>query len=126
MKLTDLEARFIQHGEKLETWTEVDRQPGPGERPQDVPTRRVTGMKEHAWPVAMLAEAHGVRFLCPICFAKNGGNIGTHHVEVTFAGRGVPDHLGSHAEDGSASRWEPTGTGLADLTLRPSIWCKSE
>ena len=30
--------------------------------------------------VETLAEAHGVMFLCPRCFAANGGRAGTHMV----------------------------------------------
>lgn len=71
-------------------------------------------------PVATLAEAHGVRFLCPKNFAKNGGAVGTHSVYIWFAGSPVPAHIG-HNKDGQTVRWTASGTGLADLVLTPSI-----
>lgn len=63
-----------------------------------------------------LANAQGVMFLCPACFATNGGKVGTHRVLSWFRGRGVPDD----AKPGPG-RWEPEGSDLNDLTLRPSI-----
>lgn len=71
-------------------------------------------------PAATLAEADQLDFLCPACFAKNGGAEGTHHVMVTFADRGVPDDAGSRGTEGP-TRWHASGTGLADLVLTPSI-----
>jgi len=71
--------------------------------------------------VDTLAEATGMFFLCPGCFAKNEGPIGTHGIIVTFAGRGVPDHLGSHGNSGQPSRWTVSGTGFHDLSTQPSI-----
>jgi len=75
--------------------------------------------------VASLAEAQGILYLCPLCYAKNGGAIGTHRVNTTFDARGVPDHLGSHSEEGAPTRWViASGSGFHDLTLTPSIWLK--
>ncbi len=77
--------------------------------------------------VETLAEAQGLWFLCPACYAKNGGNVGTHGVRVFFHGRGVPDRgvdgevLGKN-EAGQPVRWTVVaGTGLDDLQLSPSI-----
>jgi hypothetical protein len=64
--------------------------------------------------VETLAEADGVMFLCPKCYAENGGPVGTHSVICWFAGR-VPDGV-----DPKPGRWTPTGTGLHDLTFVPS------
>lgn len=61
-----------------------------------------------------LAEAQGVTFLCPQCFATNGGRVGTHHVICWFNGRGVPADLAP-----GPGRWNPSGTGLGDLTFVP-------
>jgi hypothetical protein len=54
--------------------------------------------------------ADGIMFLCPICFEKNKGPIGTHsilcwqpHVPQTF----YP----------APGRWRFEGTGIRDLTL---------
>ena len=71
--------------------------------------------------VETLAEADHLMFLCPECFAKNGGSVGTHSVMVTFAGRNVPDEAGSRDADGNPSRWTASGTSLDDLVLTPSI-----
>lgn len=76
---------------------------------------------EHMVTVQALAEAQGVMFLCPKCFAENGGSAGTHRVIATFAGRGALDHQGSHDKDGKPTRWQVEGTGLEDLTLKPSV-----
>ena len=72
-------------------------------------------------PVKTLAEADHIDFLCPACFAKNGGAKGTHCVMVTFAGRNVSDDAGSGDSDGKPSRWNVSGTSLDDLVLTPSI-----
>lgn len=62
-------------------------------------------------PVETLAEADGIMFLCPQCFAANGGRVGTHMVICWFEDR-VPDD----AVPGPG-RWKPQGTGLDDLTF---------
>lgn len=72
--------------------------------------------------VDKLSEADEIMFLCPACFAKNGGAVGTHHVMVTFAGRNVPDDAGSIDASGKPSRWTIAGgSSLDDLVLTPSI-----
>ena len=71
--------------------------------------------------VEALTEADHIMFLCPACFAKNGGAVGTHSVMVTFAGRSVPDVAGTRDADGNPSRWNVSGTSLDDLVLTPSI-----
>lgn len=58
-----------------------------------------------------IADAQGIMFLCPKCF--EGSPIGVHSIICWFSGRGVSD-----AEEPGPGRWEPVGTGLADLTLR--------
>jgi hypothetical protein len=63
--------------------------------------------------VDTLAEAQGLIFLCPKCFAENGGAVGTHSVLCWFLGRGVPD-----SEEPGPGRWEALGTGVDDLTFR--------
>lgn len=64
--------------------------------------------------VAGLAEAQGVQFLCPKCFASNAGRVGTHMVRCWFRGRGVSDD-----EFPKPGRWTPAGSGLDDLTFVP-------
>ena len=70
--------------------------------------------------VDTLAEADGIWFLCPACFAKNKGPVGTHTIMVGFVGRCPP---GSYTQDGNGNdtRWTVSGTGLDDLQLLPSI-----
>lgn len=72
-------------------------------------------------PVATVAEADHVMFLCPLCFEKNGGPVRTHSVQVTFAGRNVPDAAGTRGKDGKPTRWNVSGTTIDDLVLTPSI-----
>lgn len=64
-------------------------------------------------PVQSLADAHGVKFLCPKCFTANSGSVGTHSCICWFVGK-VPDS----AEPGPG-RWNPSGTGIEDLTFVP-------
>jgi hypothetical protein len=66
-------------------------------------------------PDITLAEAQGLRFRCP---CQDG-----HLIQIGFEGRGLEPHQASQARDGKASRWVVAGTGLADLTLSPSIDC---
>jgi hypothetical protein len=61
--------------------------------------------------VATLAEADGVQFLCPKCFATNRGPVGTHSVCCWFVGK-VPDDAFP-----KPGRWIPNGAGLDDLTF---------
>lgn len=69
-------------------------------------------------PVDTVAEAHGVRFLCPKSFAKNGGAKGTHSVYVFFIGS---PHAGRYSA-GDEVRWNVVGgTTIDDLRLAPSI-----
>jgi hypothetical protein len=60
-----------------------------------------------------LAEAHGIQFLCPKCYKQKGDQIGIHSCICWFAGK-VPDS----AEPGPG-RWNPSGTGIEDLTFVP-------
>ena len=70
-------------------------------------------------PVETLAEAHGLRFLCPKCFETNKGRVGTHAVMCWFEDR-VPDSAVP-----SPGRWNPVGTGLSDITFVPGLKSKS-
>jgi hypothetical protein len=63
-----------------------------------------------------IAQAQGVLFLCPACFVKNGGPVGTESVLCWFRDRGVPDD----ALPGPGP-WTASGTGFDDLTLSPSV-----
>jgi hypothetical protein len=64
-----------------------------------------------------VTQAQGVWFLCPKCFAENGGNVGTHSVLIPFENRGVPAEFCP-----GLPRWTlASGKGLTDLTVTPSI-----
>jgi hypothetical protein len=60
-------------------------------------------------------------FLCPACYVRNRGEVGTHSIRVEFVGRGVPDEVCIHNSEGKPVRWSVAGTTIDDLTLRPSI-----
>jgi hypothetical protein len=70
------------------------------------------GRQVHRY-VQTLAEADGISFLCPACFASNGGKVGTHSVLCWFEDR-VPDDLTP-----GPGRWKPEGTGYDDLSFVP-------
>jgi hypothetical protein len=63
--------------------------------------------------ITTMAEADGLLFLCPLCYQRNGGNVGTHSVICWFEGR-VPDDLKP-----GPGRWTPKGTGFEDLSFVP-------
>jgi len=58
-----------------------------------------------------LAEAHGIMFLCPVCFLKNDGPVGTHSVICWFGGR-VADSVTP-----GPGRWNPSGTNYDDFSF---------
>jgi hypothetical protein len=60
--------------------------------------------------VDAIAEADGVMFLCPVCFAKNAGARGTHSILCWKPG--VPQSISP-----APGRWNLVGTGYADLSL---------
>jgi hypothetical protein len=62
--------------------------------------------------VDTIAEAQGILFLCPQCFTKNGGPVGTHAVLCWSRSRGVPDGVTP-----GPGRWMLAGTSFEDLTL---------
>jgi hypothetical protein len=75
-----------------------------------------------------LDGADGVWFWCPCGYGKpeyplDGGR--PHAVMVSFSNpRGcgqAPDDAGSQSRNGGPSRWMMSGTGVADLTLSPSV-----
>ena len=59
---------------------------------------------------ASFADCDGVMFLCPLCFEKNNGPIGTHSVICW------KPSVAAGIEPGPG-RWDQRGTGLDDLTL---------
>ena len=85
MKLTELEPEFLK--------------------------RTDTGMRTDV----SMAEADGMWFLCPVCFEKNKGPVGTEHIICWFYGK-VPDNITPWP-----GRWKPAGTGFADMTFVPPV-----
>lgn len=62
--------------------------------------------------VATLEEANGLWFLCPDCFKKNGGKVGTHAIICWSRSRGAPED----ARPGPG-RWKIDGTSFEDVTF---------
>lgn len=60
--------------------------------------------------IDVMAEADGVEFLCPKCFAANSGRVGTHAVICWQPS--VPQDTSP-----TPGRWTMEGTGFNDLTL---------
>jgi hypothetical protein len=109
MKLRDLEAYFTKYVERAV----------PSDQFVDG-IKHPDGIERSYHRVATLAEADGIWFLCPKCFAANGGRVGTHTVGVGFTN--APP--GSYMKDlqGRDTRWQViSGAGLDDLVLSPSI-----
>lgn len=84
------------------------------------PTAWVDGvMHPSGWRITLpfanqLADAHGIKFLCPLCVGESH-----HSVICWFEGR-VPDE----AQPGPG-RWTPQGTGFDDLTFVPGASIKA-
>jgi len=87
--------------------------------PQSIPLRKLEA--ELLWQIAPdfksfrtdapdVAHAQGIKFLCPVCFTKNGGPVGTHLVICWFSG--VPQKI-----DPRPGRWNPEGTSIDDITF---------
>ena len=61
-------------------------------------------------------RAQAIIFLCPKCYAANGGPVGTHSIIVPFKDRDVPDGFMP-----MMPRWAATGETFDTLTTKPSI-----
>lgn len=114
MRLLDLEPRFYRHSIE-------PAGPGHGRTLPDG-TIQWGGFPTTVFRVVEnLADADRVQFLCPLCFQRNGGKIGTHRIAIDLEGRGTPDEACCHNDQGQPVRWSFSGSCLADLTLAPSI-----
>lgn len=82
MRLAELKPRFLKHQDPT-SWKQVET----------------------------IEEADGICFLCPKCFAANGGPVGTH--SIICWSPGVPQDT-----DPKPGRWSMHGTGFDDLSLR--------
>lgn len=103
--LRQLEARFIAYREETK---------------EEMFVRGVAVPAQMFMQVDTLQEAHGIRFICPKSFETHGGIIGSHYIQIYFAGSPVPDNLGIN-QNGTAVRWNVSGTSLDDLSITPSI-----
>ena len=92
-KLADLDAQFVSYR----------------------PAQPECGLPQALEIVNAGCTADGILFLCPKCHAENGGPVGTHSVLCWFVGRVADD-----VEPGPG-RWTPSGTGISDLSLTPSV-----
>lgn len=78
------------------------------------------GAMDAPLPQIEFRQAQGITFLCPACFRKNGGAIGTEQILVWFAGAPIP------ADIEPKHRWNAAATSFDDLTLTPSINVNNE
>lgn len=103
MRLTELMPQFLRYETRVETW--MQRQP-------DGSDKEVEGPREYYQFIDRIEDAPGVEFLCPKCFAANGGKINTHGVICWSRSRGVPDSASP-----GPGRWKMEGSDYGDLTL---------
>jgi hypothetical protein len=83
-------------------------------RDLDASLRKIVDERGSHRAVDDVTEADGVMFLCPLCFTRNGGPVGTHRV-ICWS----PKVLQTLSP--GPGRWPLTGTSIDDLTLSPSI-----
>lgn len=113
MRLRELDASFVRREAVVDTITRVHTEAldrGPPYMPDDFFT--APDVVEHIVFVENAGDAQGVMFLCPLCYAKNGGPVGTHRVLCWFSRCGVPDFA-----DPRPGRWIPDGDTLDDVTF---------
>lgn len=97
MRLTDLKPCFIQYKiERVDPALFIDGILSP------------SGLRISFPHVELLADAHGIEFLCPLCI-----NTDQHSVICWFE-----DKVPEDAKPGPG-RWNPTGTDFNDLSFVP-------
>ncbi len=120
MRLTELEPHFVIYEDRIEPYSIIEGDESTW-RERGCPTKEVTGPKQYVITIDTLDEAQGVWFLCPKCFITKKGKVRTHSCQVTFDGRRVAEHHGSHGSDNRPTRWQAFGTGFDNLSVSPSI-----
>lgn len=113
MKLTELEAQLYRY-EKVTHEVDVITGDAATWRERGFPSHKEMRTDFNSVPVATIAEAQSIWFLCPKCFPG-------HVIECSLAGRGVEDACGSHNKDGKPTRWIISGSDLSNLSLQPSV-----
>lgn len=85
---------------------------------------KITELTEDGWKRcrtdATFIDCDGVSFLCPLCWTRNEGSMGTHSVICW------KPHVPAHVTPGPG-RWNHTGSCFADLSLvagSSSVWLK--
>ena len=111
MRLAELEPRFVHLEFRTETYTRILGDPHTWKRGD--PTEQVTGPREYHIFVDEPTRADGIFFLCPKCYTKNHGKVGTHRIMCWFMGR-VPDETWPRP-----GRWTLIGDNFDDLSLGP-------
>jgi hypothetical protein len=97
MRLIELEPRWLQYRrEQVEPNVWIDNVMHPD------------GIRTALHTVETLADAHGISFLCPKCFA------GDHHSVICWFEGKVPDDA-----QPVPGRWNPIGSGFDDLSFVP-------
>ena len=115
MKLIELEPEFIIYKDEL-----ADKSIGKTLQDGSIQWGGFSIKTRHH--VSTLQEAQGIMFLCPLCFNKNNGSIGTHLCEVSFKDKNVKDDEGVHDSTGRPVRWGVSGNNMDDLTTTPSVF----
>ena len=107
LRLVELEPQFLRYEEREEAYKVCHEDHVHNPECGEV----IVGPRVYFPYVDALAEAQGLKFLCPKCFAQNGEVVGTHSVVCWSRSRGVPEHAVP------SGRWRLDGTGYGDLTL---------
>lgn len=103
MRLVELEPELKRVERRPDTWTI---------RKDDGSSEQVSGLRTYYVPVATIAEADGIWFLCPKCFRDHGNsNVGTHWVACWRPKMPQADYLTG------PGRWELVGTDFNNLSL---------
>lgn len=111
MRLLDLDPKWVNYAEGGGIWERGDVHSHVAYHPDS------EGDVDAPASTTDFASADGVMFLCPACFVKNGGAVGTEEVCIWFAGR---SNVPADAVPGPG-RWTASGTSFDDLTLTPSV-----
>jgi hypothetical protein len=74
--------------------------------------RMLPGKRQTWRETKSIKNADGLSYLCPVCFHRNKGSVGTEHILNWFLERGVPASFTP-----GPGRWAFKGTSLDDITF---------